>query len=76
MQSGSLVITARAEPAGSPYSRYTSARIRTAGRFAVAPSAAHPVIRVEARIKLPAGEPVFVQELRAVQHARQGSGFA
>ncbi|KAL4426027.1 hypothetical protein ABPG75_010043 [Micractinium tetrahymenae] len=56
VQSGSLVITAQAEHAGSPYGRYTSARLRTSGRFAVAPSATYPRVRIEARIKLSAGD--------------------
>jgi beta-glucanase (GH16 family) len=38
-----------------PAVRFSSARLRTYRRFAVAPSARHPVVRVEARIAVPRG---------------------
>jgi beta-glucanase (GH16 family) len=38
-----------------PAVRFSSARLRTYRRFAVAPSARHPVVRVEARISVPRG---------------------
>lgn len=50
---GSLVLQAvRSADPGLPY---TSARVRTFGKFGVAPSAAYPLIRIQARIKVPQG---------------------
>ncbi len=45
----------QAEPPGSSYGPYTSGRIRSAGRFFIAPSDTFPLIRIQARIKLEAG---------------------
>ncbi|PSC67185.1 vacuolar sorting-associated 8-like protein isoform X1 [Micractinium conductrix] len=56
VEGGTLVIQAQAEPPGRPSGRYTSSRLRTAGRFSVAPSAAHPLIRIQARIKMSPGD--------------------
>ena len=50
------MLEARYEPTptllGQPY---TSARVRTWGKYSVAPSPAHPTVRIEARIQLPRG---------------------
>ena len=56
MEGGNLVIQGQAEPPGT-LPRYTSARVRTFGKFSVAPGAAHPAVRIEARIRLPEGGP-------------------
>ena len=55
VEKGALVIEARRDATGEHAGQVTSARLRTAGRFSVAPSPAWPVVRVEARIKLPKG---------------------
>ena len=53
---GHLVLQAvREQPPALPYAPYTSARIRTRGKFGVAPSAARRTIRIEARMLLPRG---------------------
>jgi beta-glucanase (GH16 family) len=38
-----------------PGKYYTSARVRTLGKYSIGPSGPNPVIKVEARIKLPGG---------------------
>ena len=52
MEGGSLVIQGQAEAPGT-LPRYTSGRVRSFGRFSVAPGAQFPVVRIEARMKLP-----------------------
>lgn len=56
-EGGRLVIEARREADGA----LTSARIRTLGRFAIAPSAAYKTIKVEASMQLPQGGLAGVQ---------------
>lgn len=53
VEGGNLVISAVRKPNGN----ITSARIRTLGKFSIAPSDTYKTIKVEARIKLPVGEP-------------------
>lgn len=55
VRGGTLVLRAvrSAVPGSDP--SYTSARVRTFGKFGVAPSAAFPLIRIQARIKVPQG---------------------
>lgn len=56
MSGGQLVLQAvREQPPALPYAPYTSARIRTRGKFAVAPTAQHRTIRIEVRMLLPRG---------------------
>lgn len=57
LEDGKLVLQAVYDPAARAIrdQPYTSARVRTFGKYAVAPSQAHPTIKVEARIKVPAG---------------------
>lgn len=62
VEGGKLVITAMYEStptlfptASSPDAFYTSARIRTFRHYSVRPTAQYPTVRVEARIKVPAG---------------------
>lgn len=51
------MLQAEFDPAAEacPGRPYTSAKVRTYGKFAVGPSSEHPVVKVEARIKVPAG---------------------
>ena len=56
VEGGRLVITARREAGGDRGQRITSARIRTFGRFQVAPCAEYPTVKIKARIRLPSGE--------------------
>ena len=67
VQGGHLIIQAQHEAAAPaaakavpgaashPGAPYTSARIRTRGKFAVHPTAATPTVRIEARIRVPQG---------------------
>jgi beta-glucanase (GH16 family) len=69
VQGGHLVIQAQREAADSDAAKaapgaaaaaaaaapYTSARIRTCGKFAVRPTAATPTVRIESRIRVPQG---------------------
>ncbi len=52
---GSLVLQAVRDSNPGTAPQYTSARVRTFGQFGVAPSAAYPLIRIQARIKVPQG---------------------
>lgn len=56
MENGNLVLQAVYDPAASAIrgQPFTSARVRTAGKFAVVPTATS-TIRIEARIKVPQG---------------------
>jgi beta-glucanase (GH16 family) len=57
VEDSNLVLQAVLDPAAEavPGRPYTSAKVRTHGRFAVGPSPEHPEVKVEARIKVPAG---------------------
>ena len=70
VEGGRLVITARREAGGDRGQRITSARIRSYGKFSVAPSAAAPAVRIEARISVPSGEPISCSERPGRPRAR------
>jgi beta-glucanase (GH16 family) len=57
VEGGNLVLQAMLDPTARAIrdQPYTSARVRTFGKYAVRPSSAAPVIKVEARIKVPFG---------------------
>lgn len=53
---GELVVQAlREEPPSLRGAPYTSARIRTTGKYSVQPSQRFPTIRIETRLKAPVG---------------------
>ncbi|KAL4451764.1 hypothetical protein ABPG75_007426 [Micractinium tetrahymenae] len=52
---GMLVLQAVRSTEAGVAQQYTSARVRSFGKFGIAPSAAYPLIRIEARIKVPLG---------------------
>lgn len=54
-------------------SSYTSARLRTAGRFSIAPSATYPTVRIEAAVRVDAAAglwPAVVSVALQLQMAR------
>ena len=71
VRGGRLALRAVHDPA-SAERPFTSARIRTWGKFSVAPSKQHPTVRIEARMRVPAGAGLWSAFWLSLIHISQG----